>query len=120
VDELELDDIRGLGGPPRRARLHRAADHLARARLEVVIYGVAPQLDAPGVSMRIAERMGAVIVERPEEPGASSTTSRWASLTTASSPLEGTPVEGPTRCQLAIGPRLTLVGGCSVYASRKR
>ena len=91
VDELELDDIVVPGDPSSAAFIVAAATLVPDSR--VVIDGVALNWTRTAF-MRIAERMGAVIVGDLEEPGSFSDDEPVGELDVASSPLEGTTVEG--------------------------
>ena len=79
VDELELDEIVVPGDPSSAAFVVAAAMLVPRSRM--VVHGASGSTGrAPGF-LRIAQRMGAVIVGDLEEPGMEPDASRWASST---------------------------------------
>ena len=111
VDELELDDIVVPGDPSSAAFIVAAATLVPDSR--VVIDGVALNWTRTAF-MRIAERMGAVIVGDLEEPGSFGPDEPVGELDVASSPLEGTTVEAD-EVPLAID-ELTLVALLGAFA----
>ena len=111
VDELELDDIVVPGDPSSAAFIVAAATLVPDSR--VVIDGVALNWTRTAF-MRIAERMGAVIVGDLEEPGSFGPDEPVGELDVASSPLEGTSVEAD-EVPLAID-ELTLVALLGAFA----
>ncbi len=104
VDELEVEEIYVPGDPSSAAFVVAAATLVPDSR--VVIQGVGLNWTRTAF-MRIAERMGAVIVGDLEEPGSFSDDEPVGELDVASSTLEGTVVEGD-EVPLAID-ELTLV-----------
>jgi 3-phosphoshikimate 1-carboxyvinyltransferase len=104
VDELELDEIVVPGDPSSAAFIVAAAILVKGSR--VVVNDIGLNWTRTGF-LRIAERMGAVIVGELEEPGADSEEEPVGELDVASGPLEGTVVE-PAEVPLAID-ELTLV-----------
>jgi 3-phosphoshikimate 1-carboxyvinyltransferase len=111
VDELELDDLHVPGDPSSAAFVVAAATLVPDSR--VVIEGVGLNWTRTAF-MRIAERMGAVIVGDLEEPGSFSDDEPAGELDVASSTLEGTTVEGD-EVPLAID-ELTLVALMGAFA----
>ena len=111
VDELELDDIVVPGDPSSAAFIVAAATLVPDSR--VVIDGVALNWTRTAF-MRIAERMGAVIVGDLEEPGSFGPDEPVGELDVASSPLEGATVEAD-EVPLAID-ELTLVALLGAFA----
>jgi 3-phosphoshikimate 1-carboxyvinyltransferase len=104
VDELELGELVVPGDPSSAAFVVTAATLVAGSR--VVVRDVGLNWTRTGF-LRIAERMGAVIVGDLEEPGAHPAEEPLGELDVASAPLEGTVVE-PDEIPLAID-ELTLV-----------
>jgi 3-phosphoshikimate 1-carboxyvinyltransferase len=111
VDELELDQITVPGDPSSAAFVVAAAALVPGSR--VVIEDVGLNWTRTGF-LRIAERMGAVILGDLEEPGAEADTEPVGELDVASAPLEGTVVE-PDEVPLAID-ELTLVALLGAFA----
>jgi 3-phosphoshikimate 1-carboxyvinyltransferase len=111
VDELELDEIVVPGDPSSAAFLVAAATLVPGSR--VVMGNVALNWTRTGF-LRIAERMGAVILGDLEEPGTESDDEPVGELDVASGPLEGTTVE-PDEVPLAID-ELTLVALLGAFA----
>jgi 3-phosphoshikimate 1-carboxyvinyltransferase len=104
VDELELDELVVPGDPSSAAFLVAAAILVGGSR--VVVKDVGLNWTRTGF-LRIAARMGAVIVGDLEEPGTESDHEPVGELDVASGPLEATVVE-PDEVPLAID-ELTLV-----------
>jgi 3-phosphoshikimate 1-carboxyvinyltransferase len=90
VDELELDEIVVPGDPSSAAFMVAAATLVAGSR--VVVNGVDLNWTRTGF-LRIAERMGAVVVGDLEEPETDADVEPVGELEVASAPLEGTVVE---------------------------
>jgi 3-phosphoshikimate 1-carboxyvinyltransferase len=90
VDELELDEIVVPGDPSSAAFIVAAATLVSGSR--VVVKGVDLNWTRTGF-LRIAERMGAVVVGDLEEPGTEADEEPVGELDVASGPLEGTVVE---------------------------
>jgi 3-phosphoshikimate 1-carboxyvinyltransferase len=111
VDELELDEIVVPGDPSSAAFLVAAATLVPGSR--VVLGNVALNWTRTGF-LRIAERMGAVILGDLEEPGTEADDEPVGELDVASAPLEGTQVE-PEEVPLAID-ELTLVALLGAFA----
>jgi 3-phosphoshikimate 1-carboxyvinyltransferase len=111
VDELELDEIMVPGDPSSAAFMVAAATLVPGSR--VVMGNVALNWTRTGF-LRIAERMGAVIVGDVEEPGTEADDEPVGELDVASAPLEGTVVE-PDEVPLAID-ELTLVALLGAFA----
>ena len=111
VDELELEEIVVPGDPSSAAFVVAAAILVGGSR--VVLKDVGLNWTRTGF-LRIAERMGAVIVADLEEPGTESDTEPAGELDVVSGPLEGTVVE-PEEVPLAID-ELTLVALLGAYA----
>ena len=111
VDELELDRLLVPGDPSSAAFVVAAAILVSGSR--VVVKDVGLNWTRTGF-LRIAERMGAVIVGDLEEPGAESDHEPVGELDVASGPLEGTVVE-PDEVPLAID-ELTLVALLGAHA----
>jgi 3-phosphoshikimate 1-carboxyvinyltransferase len=111
VDELELDEIVVPGDPSSAAFIVAAATLIGGSR--VVVRDVGLNWTRTGF-LRIARRMGAVIVGDLEEPGAQADSEPIGELDVASAPLEGTVVE-PEEVPLAID-ELTLVALLGAYA----
>ena len=111
VDELELDEIVVPGDPSSAAFIVAAAILVKGSR--VVVSDVGLNWTRTGF-LRIAERMGAVIVGALEEPGADSEEEPVGELDVASGPLEGTVVQ-PEEVPLAID-ELTLVALLGAHA----
>jgi 3-phosphoshikimate 1-carboxyvinyltransferase len=111
VDELELDEIVVPGDPSSAAFLVAAATLVPGSR--VVMGNVALNWTRTGF-LRIAERMGAVILGDLEEPGTEADDEPVGELDVASAPLEGTVVE-PDEVPLAID-ELTLVALLGAFA----
>jgi 3-phosphoshikimate 1-carboxyvinyltransferase len=111
VDELELDEVVVPGDPSSAAFVVAAATIVPRSR--VVVSDVGLNWTRTGF-LRIAERMGAVVVGEPEEPGTEADVEPVGELDVASAPLEGTEVE-PREVPAAID-ELTLVGLLGAFA----
>jgi 3-phosphoshikimate 1-carboxyvinyltransferase len=111
VDELELDEIVVPGDPSSAAFVAAAATLVAGSR--VVMKGVDLNWTRTGF-LRIAERMGAVILGDLEEPGTEADEEPVGELDVASAPLEGTVVE-PAEVPTAID-ELTLVALLGAFA----
>jgi 3-phosphoshikimate 1-carboxyvinyltransferase len=111
VDELELDEIVVPGDPSSAAFVAAAATLVAGSR--VVVKGVDLNWTRTGF-LRIAERMGAVILGDLEEPGTEADEEPVGELDVASAPLEGTVVE-PAEVPTAID-ELTLVALLGAFA----
>ena len=111
VDELELDEIVVPGDPSFAAFVAAAATLVAGSR--VVVKGVDLNWTRTGF-LRIAERMGAVILGDLEEPGTEADEEPVGELDVASAPLEGTVVE-PGEVPTAID-ELTLVALLGAFA----
>ncbi len=111
VDELELDEIVVPGDPSSAAFLVAAAVLVPGSR--IVVRDVGLNWTRTGF-LRIAQRMGAVIVGDLEEPGTESDREPVGELDVASGPLEATEVE-PGEVPLAID-ELTLVALLGAYA----
>jgi 3-phosphoshikimate 1-carboxyvinyltransferase len=111
VDELELDEIVVPGDPSSAAFLVAAATLVPGSR--VVMGNVALNWTRTGF-LRIAERMGAVILGDLEAPGTEADDEPVGELDVASAPLEGTVVE-PGEVPLAID-ELTLVALLGAFA----
>jgi 3-phosphoshikimate 1-carboxyvinyltransferase len=111
VDELELDEIVVPGDPSSAAFVAAAATLVAGSR--VVVKGVDLNWTRTGF-LRIAERMGAVILGDLEEPGTEADEEPVGELDVASAPLEGAVVE-PAEVPTAID-ELTLVALLGAFA----
>jgi 3-phosphoshikimate 1-carboxyvinyltransferase len=111
VDELELDEVVVPGDPSSAAFIVAAAILVGRSR--VVVNDVCLNWTRNGF-LRIAERMGAVIVGDLEEPGTQTGEEPVGELDVAAGPLEGTVVE-PDEVPLAID-ELTLVALLGAHA----
>ena len=111
VDELELDAVVVPGDPSSAAFVVAAAALVPDSR--VLASGVALNWTRTGF-LRIAERMGAVVVGDLEEAGTVSDEEPVGELDLASAPLEGTRVE-PEEVPLAID-ELTLVALLGAFA----
>ena len=111
VDELELDEIAVPGDPSSAAFVVAAATLVSGSR--VVIENVGLNWTRTGF-LRIAERMGAVILGDLEEPDSDADSEPVGELDVASAPLEGTVVE-PDEVPLAID-ELTLVALLGAFA----
>ena len=111
VDELELDELVVPGDPSSAAFIVAAAVLVPGSR--VVIKGVGLNWTRTGF-LRIAERMGAVIVGDLEDPGSQASNEPVGELDVASGPLEATVVERD-EVPLAID-ELTLVALLGAYA----
>ena len=111
VDELELDEITVPGDPSSAAFLVAAACLVPGSR--VVVEDVGLNWTRTGF-LRIAERMGAVIVGDLEEPGTVADGEPIGELDVAYAPLEGTEVGGD-EVPLAID-ELTLVALLGAFA----
>jgi 3-phosphoshikimate 1-carboxyvinyltransferase len=111
VDELELDEILVPGDPSSAAFLVAAATLVSSSR--IVLSNVGLNWTRTGF-LRIAERMGAVILGELEEPGAQADDEPAGELDVASAPLEGTVVE-PEEVPLAVD-ELTLVALLGAFA----
>jgi len=111
VDELELDSLTVPGDPSSAAFLVTAAILVGGSR--VVVNGMGLNWTRTGF-LRIAQRMGAVIVGDLEEPGAEAADEPVGELDVAAGPVEGTVVE-PGEVPLAID-ELTLVALLGAHA----
>jgi 3-phosphoshikimate 1-carboxyvinyltransferase len=111
VDELELDQIVVPGDPSSAAFMVAAATLVPGSR--VVVKGMDLNWTRTGF-LRIAERMGAVVVGDLEEPGTDADEEPVGELDVASAPLEGTVVEA-TEVPAAID-ELTLVALLGAFA----
>jgi 3-phosphoshikimate 1-carboxyvinyltransferase len=111
VDEIELDEIVVPGDPSSAAFIVTAATLIRGSR--VVVRDVGLNWTRTGF-LRIARRMGAVIVGDLEEPGAQADSEPIGELDVASAPLEGTVVERE-EIPLAID-ELTLVALLGAHA----
>ena len=111
VEELELDEIVVPGDPSSAAFVVAAATLVPGSR--VVVRNVALNWTRTGF-LRIAERMGAVVLGDLEEPGAEAEEEPVGELDVASAPLEGTVVE-PHEVPAAID-ELTLVALLGAFA----
>ena len=111
VDELELDPVVVPGDPSSAAFVVAAAILVGGSR--VVVKDVGLNWTRTGF-LRIAERMGAVIVGDLEEPGTQAAEEPVGELDVASGSLEGTVVE-PDEVPLAID-ELTLVALLGAHA----
>jgi 3-phosphoshikimate 1-carboxyvinyltransferase len=111
VDELELDEIVVPGDPSSAAFIVAAAILVGGSR--VVVKNVGLNWTRTGF-MRIAQRMGAVIVGDVEEPGTEAPEEPAGELDVASGSLEATLVE-PDEVPLAID-ELTLVALLGAHA----
>jgi 3-phosphoshikimate 1-carboxyvinyltransferase len=111
VDELELDEIAVPGDPSSAAFVVAAGTLVSGSR--VVVKGVDLNWTRTGF-MRIAQRMGAVILGDLEEPGTEADDEPVGELDVASAPLEGTVVE-PADVPAAID-ELTLVALLGAFA----
>jgi 3-phosphoshikimate 1-carboxyvinyltransferase len=111
VDELELDEIVVPGDPSSAAFVIAAATLVSGSR--VVVRGVDLNWTRTGF-LRIAARMGAVILGDFEEPGTEADTEPVGELDVASAPLEGTVVE-PAEVPTAID-ELILVALLGAFA----
>jgi 3-phosphoshikimate 1-carboxyvinyltransferase len=111
VDELELDEVVVPGDPSSAAFIVAAAILVGGSR--VVVNDVGLNWTRTGF-MRIAQRMGAVIVGDLEEPGTQADEEPVGDLDVAAGPLEGTVVE-PDEVPLAID-ELTLVALLGAHA----
>jgi 3-phosphoshikimate 1-carboxyvinyltransferase len=111
VDELELDSVEVPGDPSSAAFIVAAA--LLAPDSRVVVSGVGLNWTRTGF-LRIAERMGAVILGDLEEPGTVNDDEPVGELDLAAAPLEGTVVEGD-EVPLAID-ELTLVALMGAFA----
>ena len=111
VDELELDEITVPGDPSSAAFVVAAATLVGGSR--VVVRDVGLNWTRTGF-LRIAQRMGAVILGDLEEPGVQPDDEPVGELDVASSPLEGTEVL-PEEVPLAID-ELTLVALLGAFA----
>ena len=111
VDQLELDRIVVPGDPSSAAFVVAAATLVAGSR--VVVSGVGLNWTRTGF-FRIAERMGAALLGKFEEPGTEADDEPVGELDVAAAPLAGTVVE-PDEVPLAID-ELTLaalLGACA-------
>jgi 3-phosphoshikimate 1-carboxyvinyltransferase len=111
VEELELDEIAVPGDPSSAAFVVAAATLVRGSR--VVVKDVALNWTRTGF-LRVAERMGAVVVGDLEAPGAEADEEPVGELDVASAPLEGTVVE-PDEVPAAID-ELTLVALLGAFA----
>ena len=111
VDELELDEIVIPGDPSSAAFVVAAATLVSGSR--VVVKDVGLNWTRTGF-LRIAQRMGAVIVGELEEPDTDADSEPYGELDVASGPLEGTEVD-PAEVPLAID-ELTLVALLGAHA----
>jgi 3-phosphoshikimate 1-carboxyvinyltransferase len=111
VDELELDEIVVPGDPSSAAFIVAAACLVPGSR--VVISDVGLNWTRTGF-LRIAQRMGGVLVGDMEEPGTTADDEPAGDVDVAQGPLEGTRVE-PEEVPLAID-ELTLVALLGAFA----
>jgi 3-phosphoshikimate 1-carboxyvinyltransferase len=111
VDELEIDGVLVPGDPSSAAFIVAAAILVGGSR--VVVKDVGLNWTRTGF-LRIAERMGAVIVGDLEEPGTQAANEPIGELDVAAGSLEGTVVE-PHEVPLAID-ELTLVALLGAHA----
>jgi 3-phosphoshikimate 1-carboxyvinyltransferase len=111
VDELELDEIVIPGDASSAAFVVAAATLVSGSR--VVVDGLDLNWTRTGF-LRIAERMGAVILGDLEEPGTEADEEPVGELDVASAPLEGTVIE-PAEVPAAID-ELTLVALLGAFA----
>jgi 3-phosphoshikimate 1-carboxyvinyltransferase len=111
VDELELDEIVVPADPSSAAFVVAAATLIPGSR--VVVHDLGLNWTRTGF-LRIAERMGAVILGDLEPPGTETDVEPVGELDVASSSLEGTVVE-PEEVPLAID-ELTLVALLGAFA----
>jgi 3-phosphoshikimate 1-carboxyvinyltransferase len=111
VDELELESLSVPGDPSSAAFVVAAAALVRDSR--VVVSDMALNWTRTGF-LRIAERMGAVILGDLEEPGTISGEEPVGEIDVASAPLEGTEVD-PEEVPLAID-ELTLVALLGAFA----
>jgi 3-phosphoshikimate 1-carboxyvinyltransferase len=111
VDRLELDELRVPGDLSSAAFIVTAAALVPDSR--VVISDVGLNWTRAGF-LRIAERMGAIVLGDTEEPGAMADTEPVGELDVTSAPLEGTTVDG-NEVPLAID-ELTLVALLGAFA----
>jgi 3-phosphoshikimate 1-carboxyvinyltransferase len=111
VDELEIDGVLVPGDPSSAAFIVAAAILVRGSR--VVVKDVGLNWTRTGF-LRIAERMGAVIVGDLEPPGTQAADEPIGELDVANGPLEGTVVE-PDEVPLAID-ELTLVALLGAHA----
>jgi 3-phosphoshikimate 1-carboxyvinyltransferase len=111
VDELEIDEISVPGDPSSAAFIVAAATLVPDSR--VVVRDVALNWTRTGF-LRIAQRMGAVIVGDLEKPGTVADEEPVGDVDVASAPLEGTEVD-PDEVPLAID-ELTLVALLGAFA----
>ena len=111
VDELEIDDVVVPGDPSSAAFIVAAAILAGGSR--VVVKDMGLNWTRTGF-LRIAERMGAVIVGDLEPPGTQASDEPIGELDVAAGPLEGT-VVGPDEVPLAID-ELTLVALLGAHA----
>jgi 3-phosphoshikimate 1-carboxyvinyltransferase len=111
VDELELDELVVPGDASSAAFVVAAATLVSGSR--VVVKGLDLNWTRTGF-LRIAERMGAVILGDLEEPGTEADEEPVGELDVASAPLEGTVVE-PAEVPAAID-ELTLVALLGAFA----
>ncbi|HEV2722999.1 MAG TPA: 3-phosphoshikimate 1-carboxyvinyltransferase [Thermoleophilaceae bacterium] len=111
VDELELDEITVPGDPSSAAFIVAAACLVPGSR--VVIADVGLNWTRTGF-LRIAQRMGAVILGDLEEPGTVSSEEPVGELDVAHGPLDGTEV-GPDEVPTSID-ELTLVALLGAFA----
>jgi 3-phosphoshikimate 1-carboxyvinyltransferase len=111
VDELELEEITVPGDPSSAAFVVAAATLVSGSR--VVVKGLDLNWTRTGF-LRIAERMGAVILGDLEEPGTDADDEPAGEVDVASAPLEGTVVE-PHEVPAAID-ELTLVALLGAFA----
>jgi 3-phosphoshikimate 1-carboxyvinyltransferase len=111
VDELEIDGVLVPGDPSSAAFIVAAAILVSGSR--VVVKDVGLNWTRTGF-LRIAERMGAVIVGDLEPPGTQAADEPIGELDVAAGPLEGTVVE-PGEVPLAID-ELTLVALLGAHA----
>ena len=111
VDELDLDPLRVPGDVSSAAFMVAAATLVPDSR--VVIDEVGLNWTRTGF-LRIAERMGAIVLGDLEQPGTAADAEPVGELDVASAPLEGTVVEGD-EVPLAID-ELTLVALLGAFA----
>jgi 3-phosphoshikimate 1-carboxyvinyltransferase len=111
LDELEIGELTVPGDPSSAAFWIAAATLIPDSR--IVVDGVGLNWTRTGF-IRIAERMGAVVVGDLEEPGTITAEEPVGELDVASSPLEATEVE-PSEVPLAID-EIPLVALMAVFA----
>ena len=111
VDELELEEIVVPGDPSSAAFMVAAATLVGGSR--IVVPGLGLNWTRTGF-LRIAQRMGAVVLGDLEEPGSQTESEPVGELDVAAAPLEGTVIE-PAEVPLAID-ELTLVALLGAFA----